>query len=706
MSLYSIPPLIVSIFTITVGLLVLIRGKKLIYALTTFAVFLWLIGYAIVYSITDYNRALLFARILYIGVVFIPAFSYHFTTTFLNLKARKTVVRFNYFLSCIFALLTHSDYFISGLYKYYWGYQTRVGLLHNLFLIYFAITMGSVIILLYTYYRQKKKESLFLEATRIRYVLISFFVSTFAGADFLPNYGLQLYPLGFLCIFFHAIATTYAILRHHLMDINVALTRAGIFIVVYTIVLGVPLGLTGWGKHWLHELFGAGWYWAPIILSILLATSGPFLYIFLQRRAENLLLKERRRYQEILNNLSKSMIDIRDIEKLFTAITSTITEAVKIKFTVIYLIQDEYKSLQLKSCYPQEAKSRFQELIPLDNPLIDILNQRKKLLVSEEIGHQDKINFDSGLVIPCFGKEGLIGLIILGVKQNNQMYTNDDLLVFENLSYNTSLAIENCQFWKEIEEHQRQSRIKEMDLFSYSLAHEIDNPMTAIRRAAEFLRNFLLKELNLPEEKRKEIEDIATKIISEQERVSGMVKAVEEFGKPTVGEFGPLRLEDVLKSYLELYLPQFKYHGISFTKEIPEKIPYLQGSKQELMQVLVNFSNNSIHALLGNKEKRITLKIEIPNEDLIRVIFKDNGYGISQEKMRSIFAAFTTTKASTEGRGMGLYSVRKIVERHHGKVWAESEGKGKGATFIIELPIAKDITEEDFRKEDKGRRIF
>jgi signal transduction histidine kinase len=105
-------------------------------------------------------------------------------------------------------------------------------------------------------------------------------------------------------------------------------------------------------------------------------------------------------------------------------------------------------------------------------------------------------------------------------------------------------------------------------------------------------------------------------------------------------------------------------------------------------------------------QKRVRLKLELLSPDWIRVTFSDNGYGITPEKMTSIFAPFTTTKASTEGRGMGLFTVRRIIEKHHGRVWAESEGKNKGASLIVELPVAKDITEEDFKKKDKGRRLF
>ncbi len=71
-----------------------------------------------------------------------------------------------------------------------------------------------------------------------------------------------------------------------------------------------------------------------------------------------------------------------------------------------------------------------------------------------------------------------------------------------------------------------------------------------------------------------------------------------------------------------------------------------------------------------------------------------------------IFAPFVTTKASTEGKGMGLRNAQSFIKRHNGRIWAESEGEGKGAAFIIELPIAKDVTEEDFKKLNESKNII
>ena len=66
---------------------------------------------------------------------------------------------------------------------------------------------------------------------------------------------------------------------------------------------------------------------------------------------------------------------------------------------------------------------------------------------------------------------------------------------------------------------------------------------------------------------------------------------------------------------------------------------------------------------------------------------KDNGCGIEKEKLKSNFAAFVTTKGSANNQGLGLYIARKdIEERFKGKIWVESEGKDKGANFVVELP--------------------
>ena len=95
MNLYSIPPLLTALLTLVSGLIISIKGKKLSFCLVTTSVFVWLFGYALMYSVDSYETALLLAKILYMGVVFIPIFSYNFVVSFLKLKGRKKLVIFN-----------------------------------------------------------------------------------------------------------------------------------------------------------------------------------------------------------------------------------------------------------------------------------------------------------------------------------------------------------------------------------------------------------------------------------------------------------------------------------------------------------------------------------------------------------------------------------------------------------------------------------
>jgi signal transduction histidine kinase len=580
------------------------------------------------------------------------------------------------------------------------NYYPKPGSLYLFFGILYTIFVIYSIKLLYKDF----KISGGLRKNQIKYLLLGVSVGFMGGAmTFLPVYGVEIYPIGTYLVIIYVVAITYAIVKYRLMDITIFALRGLIFFVVYGVLLALPL-FTVFGLKPALEKISIGIY-------ALLASAAPFVYIFLRKRTEDLIFKRQRHYQDILRNLAKSMLRIRDLKTLLDLVVHTMCKIVKVSFAGIYLTEENYSSFQLKSCYPEKEKRRFKEFIEPEHPLIRTLSSKKRYLFSEELPPQDKITLDSGLIIPFIIEDSLLGFLVIGAKPKQEMFTPDDLIVFETLSYSTSLAIENCRFWKQIEDRQRRARIEEMDIFSYSVAHEIHNPINTILNNTLYLKEYFLKYITDPEE-RKDIEEACNDTLEVTKRIIRIVEAVHEFGKKIDTKLRILTIEEVINSWLDFYSSQFKYHGIYFTQELPEKTPYIRGIKQELMHIFYNLSNNSIHALIGTKERKIHLKVELPNEDIIRISFSDNGYGIEKDLLPVIFNPFTTTKASTEGTGMGLHIVRQIIERHKGRIWAESEGRDKGATFFIELPQAKDITEEELKmrekekEEEEGRRMF
>lgn len=658
---------------------------------------LWAIGIAIFRIVSDIRAAYFWNQEFIFTAGLIPMTFVQFVHAFINKPFSKQQKFVLYIPSVIILIgVIVPGVMIREIVIREWGKESLLGYAYPYYGLYFTTFMS------YGFWRLIRTfiNSEGLYRLRIKYIFLGTFISSIVGAYFnlyLILLGQYKYIwVGPFCSFILVTIIAYAILRYRLMDITLAFSRAGVFLIVYTLVLGIPfivLRRTGSGM-------------IATSLAVILATLGPLTYNYLRNRTEKVIFKERRRYQEILINLSKSMVDIRDIEELFKTINSAVVDAVKIKFAVIYLKEEGYKSFQLKSCYPQEAKSRFPELITIDDPLIGILNQRKKPLLSEEIVSQNKVDPNLGLIIPCFGKDGFLGFIALGAKQNNHMYTNDDILSFENLSYATSLAVENCTYWKEIEDRQRKARLQEMDTFSYSLAHEIDNPMTIVYNLARFQKEHFLKYITDPQE-RKDAEEACDIMMEGSGRVMSMVKAIRQFGQKVSGELEPLHLQEIIEGFSRLYSPELKANCVQFLKEMPEEPIYVKGVAAELQQVLMIFAKNAIHAMKISQEKKLTLKVTRVNHATVRIALSDTGYGVKKGNLETIFAPFFTSKASTEGTGMGLHNAKGFILRHNGRIWAESDGEGKGSTFIVELPVIESIKPESTKKEEgKTKWVF
>lgn len=686
-------------------------GEKLnrIFAYYSWSISWWSFCQIWLIACDEKITSLIWTRIEQVGVFFIPTFFVHFVVIFLKLKNRGLLLRVCYGFSIFFAMLCPTRYMMAdAVPKFYVKHFAIPGAAYPFAVLFFAI------IICYGLYELFKE---YLRSTgsrknQLKYLVWSSLIGYIGGgANFALVFGINipiLNPFGTYALPIYVAVTTYAVIRYRLMDINVAITRAAIFTFVYALVLGIPFGLVAVGRYWLMDIFGEQWFWVPMFILLGLATIGPYFYLYLKGRAENVMLKDQRRYQGALRELSKSMSRIRNLNELINEIVLSIVDTVKVKFTAIYLKNDEYKTYKLKQVYPKANKIHFQEIISRDHSLIKFLCEQKRPVLSEEIGHLQKFNSDADLLIPCFIEDELLAFLVLGSKPKNEIYTNDDLLIFETLSYSTALAIENCFFWKEIHDKQRSERIKEMDIFSYSLAHEIDNPMQVILGNMEMFREDFGGDKSIDPARVNEIRKGIEHVHEAAERVSNMVKAIEDFGKISTGELAPVKIIDVIEGFSQLYLPQFKAHGVRFVKELSSEINLIcvLGEKPELMQILVILANNAIHAMQDLKDKRITLKTDSSNQDLIKVSMKDNGYGIKKEILPILFAPFTTTKASTEGTGMGLYNAKKIIQRHKGKIWAESEGEGKGASFFIELPIAKGVKEEDIKKRVRGKSAF
>jgi signal transduction histidine kinase len=164
-----------------------------------------------------------------------------------------------------------------------------------------------------------------------------------------------------------------------------------------------------------------------------------------------------------------------------------------------------------------------------------------------------------------------------------------------------------------------------------------------------------------------------------------------ELGKPIPTVKEPLSMKKVIENITEGLDIIAKSRQITLDTQVAEELPTIIGDETKLKRVVTNLIGNSLK--FTSKGGKITVRGFVEGDN-IRVEVIDNGIGIAREYTEKIFTKFfqvdSSYSRSAGGIGMGLAITRELVELHGGKVWAESEGVGKGAKFIFVLPTAKE----------------
>lgn len=230
------------------------------------------------------------------------------------------------------------------------------------------------------------------------------------------------------------------------------------------------------------------------------------------------------------------------------------------------------------------------------------------------------------------------------------------------------------------------------------LAHEIKNPLSGIRGAAQLL------EMSGAEEDRA----LTQLIKDETDRIVKLVDRMEVFSDERPLETAPVNIHAVLERVKRLAENGFA-SGISINERYDPSLPPVTGNTDQLVQVFLNLVKNASEALAGTRDPRITLttgyrpgihltvpgaseKVALP----IELCVSDNGPGIPEDVQPYIFDPFVTTK--TNGSGLGLALVAKIVGDHGGVI--ECESTGKGSTFRILLPVYRTGADEQAGRSD------
>jgi C4-dicarboxylate-specific signal transduction histidine kinase len=230
------------------------------------------------------------------------------------------------------------------------------------------------------------------------------------------------------------------------------------------------------------------------------------------------------------------------------------------------------------------------------------------------------------------------------------------------------------------------TRITTMGELTASIAHEVNQPLTAVVNNA----NASISLLPQGAPNLEEIREALTEIIEDANRASDVIARVRLLAKRAPIEKSLLDLSDVVQDVLALARYESASRNVTIRTDLSKDLPSVFGDRVQLQQVLLNLVINGLDAMNQIEESKRVLAIcgrrEINDGTFTaRLSVSDSGVGFKPEEMDRIFEAFYTTKP--HGMGMGLAISHSIIEAHGGRLWAEPN-QGAGATFLFSLPAA------------------
>ncbi len=719
MSLYSLAPLITSLLIFSMGSFVFSKNKSRtlnrIFFFLCVSSSVWLLSYAIAYGFKNEKMAFLGLKIGYSGVVFIPIATFHYAVEFLKVKKLRLFVLLNYLSGITYVILIWSSLsLIKGVSQFWWGYYPRAGIIHPFFLIHFLSLIGFSFTLWLYFFLFKKETLTIYEISRIKYIFVAFFIYNFASIDFLPNYGIEIYPFGFLPSSIFVIIIGYTVVRYHLMDIRLIFKRTA----AYSLSAGLLMAFFVMLVYSITYYFSLFTNVDSFKISIFAALVIVLLFNPLRNRIQNLIdklfYKKTYDYYATIQKVSHTLASKFNLKEIYSFIGDTILSTLGLRnvyllnaapggnYEVVYHTPfkssngsgPENKSMELEGSNSLQTGVQMADSKDKgDGMRIDEGSETVKLLKPAEVLIKDEIiysgdtlgeekieriisnlkPFQGEAVVPVFIDDKPALLMILGGKLSGDMYTYEDINLLKTISNQTAIAVKNALLYKE---KISSERLASIGMVSATFAHEVRNPLTSLKTFVQLMP-----------EKYQDVEfrDTFSKIVlNDIKRIDGLLKDLLDFSSKKkysgIDNFDLTALINETIDYVQDKLGLEK-KNIHIEKKYEDIQFNMIGDPVKLKHTFTNIINNGCQAM-GEKG---VLKVSIyPNGENVDIAISDTGEGMSHEEIANIFDPFYTTKSL--GIGLGLAISKSIIESHGGSIKVDSK-LSEGTTFTVSLPV-------------------
>ena len=693
---YVISCAVTGILSLSLGVFVYLKSRASIINKTcmflNLSVSLWCFGLFGRDISSEKTTALFFVRLCYLGSIFVPAFFFHFVNSLLKLTKNRLILLF-YAVAFMFSAFDSTSLLIKDVrpilsFRYY-------GVPGPIYPFYTISQVGIIAYghyILIKYFRKSEGQT----RNQIKYLLFAT-VSGFFGAitTFLPVFNIKVFPFGLYFVSVYVVIISYAIAKHRLMDINIVFKK-GTTYALLILLLFVPSFLLA--LLFQKIVYGDTHY---LLLGFVLLLLSLVTIVFnkikphTEKAVEQLLFKDRYDYRETLARFSRAMVTILDLQSLAKSVFETITQTMGVEKASLFLWNEEKEAYSLFEAKNINVTTTNPQL-PKDDPLPRYLQKMGEIIIREELAKGANIPelkyivnmmslIGAEVSLPLISKGQLVGMLNLGYKFNKDIYSHEDTELLSTLANQTAIAIENARLYEDLKRSKsyirRADRLASLGTLTAGLAHEIRNPLVAIKTLTQLLPDRLEDE---------EFRDQFLKIAAgEVDRISSLVNELLDFARPSDPKLEFEDINTILDGMILLVSTETKKRQIDILRSYTSDLPPVQIDREQIKQVFLNVLLNAIQATPENG--KITVKtrsfIKPGGEPYIQVECTDTGCGIPPEHIEEIFNPFFTTKST--GSGLGLSISHQIIQDHRGYIDVESQW-GRGSSFFINLPVNQD----------------
>ncbi len=575
----------------------------------------------------------------------------------------------------------------------------------------FAYVFAGLCLCCYLIERKRRRTSSPLERLRLWYLLVGGAVTV--GVQALSQIP-ELRTVGLVVTLADLLAVSYlyflsqTLFRFRLLDLNELLGRMVVLSLMVLLLAGLYFLLTVWVEDKQYGVL----FFNTIVASFVVLTLIDPVRTRVEQIMSRVVFREKYEFERGIVDLRRELANVIGAPELVRRTLSFFEGSRRATHGAVYLLDREGAGYDLMGSFGPEPAQRVEAATR--RPLLDRLRKDGSVAIEllgreHQHGELEDSQFEAlrdaleelhaSLVVPMLGPDAIIGLFCLRDERLKDAYASREIELFRSLAAQMAITIMNSAVYDRIKERERLAALGEM---AAGLAHEIRNPLGAIKGAAQILKG---------EADPATAEEFRGIIVDEVNRLNGVVSQFLDYARPYRGDPEPMDVNEAVRKAAQIISQQataLEETGVlvEISTDLEENLPPVRADANQLHQVFLNLGLNAVEAMpQGGKLvvrtglRRVTRK-GVPVYS-VEVRFRDSGGGIQPQDLSKLFIPFHTTKQ--KGTGLGLPISQRIIENHGGQIEVRSQ-PGKGSTFTVVLPVEADAQVVDTRKSAAFRR--